>query len=106
MYGNLIRARHHTDHNKPWDHENPHDHDGTKDDKGNNTIIKGPKPVDEKFRGPDHSISEEDVYRAVGYTAGTIAVGYIVYQAVKWSIATLLAPATGGGSYVLAGMTP
>ena len=107
--GNLIWGRHHSNHRTPWKHNNPHDHRGGKDKDGNNTLVGGPQPVDEKFHGPDqlslqrqNNINEKTVY---GVGGGLFAC-VVVYQVAKWAIATIFAPATGGGSYVFAALTP
>ena len=104
--GNLIWGRHHTDHNKPWKHTDPHDHQGGKDKNGNNTLVNGPQPVDNSFHAPEQSVSRSNDYDDIGYVVAGVAVGIVVYQVAKWALATFLAPVTGGGSYLFAGLTP
>jgi RHS repeat-associated protein len=104
--GNLVHGRHHSDHNKPWKHEDPHDHKGGKDKNGNNTLVGGPQPVDEKFHGPDKSVYEPYNKQTAEYVVTGVALGYAVYQVAKWAIATFLAPTTGGGSYAFAALMP
>ena len=104
--GNLIWGRHNTDHRKPWKHTNPHDHQGGKDDDGNNTLINGPQPVDDKFQAPDQSVYYKENENVMGYVAVTVVAGVAVYQLAKWAIATIFAPVTGGASYVVAAIAP
>ena len=104
--GNLIWGRHHTAHKKPWKHDDPHDHKGGKDEKGNNTLVDGPQPVDEKFHGPNQLTHQRENDLNVGNVAASVAVGVVIYQIAKWTIVTLLAPVTGGGSYTVAVLTP
>ena len=104
--GNLIWGRHHSDHNKPWKHKDPHDHKGGKDKEGNNTIVNGPQPVDEKFHGPDQLAYQRENDLNAGHVFAGVAVGVAVYQIAKWVIATILAPLTGGGSYAFAALAP
>ena len=42
---------------------------------------------------------------AVG-AAAVVGNGYLIYLGAKWFVATLLAPVTGGGSYIFAAATP
>ena len=108
-------ARHHSTHNKEHKHDNPHDHKGTKDIKGNNTLEKGPLPVDNDFKSPRHKDyvhkPSSPIYNdeLLGYTAtatagATVAVG--LYIAAKWVVAVFLAPLTGGASLEIAFVTP
>lgn len=105
--GNIVWGRHHSDHKKPWRHENPHDHQGGKDKDDENTLVGGPKPVDKKFHGPDEFSSRKDEQlKYAGVAAGVTIAGIAIYQAVKWTAATMLAPATGGTSYVVVALMP
>ena len=104
--GNLAWGRHHTDHNKPWKHSDPHDHKGGKDKDGNNTLIDGPQPVNEKFQPPEQFASHREDSLNEGYIVAGIIAGVVVYQIAKWTIATVLAPATGGSSYAVAALAP
>ena len=104
--GNLIWGRHHSDHNKPTKHENPHDHKGGKDKNGNNTLVGGPQPVDKNFHGPHQFSYQRETYQNAGYAAAGVVVGIALYQIAKWAIATIFAPATGGGSYAVAALAP
>jgi hypothetical protein len=104
--GNLVWGRHHSTHNKPWKHKNPHDHKGGKDKNGNNTLVDGPQPVDENFRGPNQSNFQRNTNLNAGYVVAGAVVGVVVYQIAKWAIATILAPPTGGTSYAVAALTP
>ena len=106
--GNLVHARHHTNHNKPWNHDDPHDHPGGKDKDGNNTI-GGKQEVDEKFQPPkqySNFASQKATATALEYAAVGLISGYAIYKVAKWTIATLLAPSTGGGSYAVAMLMP
>ena len=105
--GNLIWIRHHTDHNAPWAHTNPHDHKGSKDDNGYNTEETKPLPPNDDFQSPQkmESILPE-ISVGLGYVTAGVAIGFLVYQAVKWGGATLLAPVSGGTSYVIAAILP
>lgn len=105
--GNLVHARHNTDHGQPKYHEDPHDHKGGKDKNGHNTIEKKPLKKD------DHFIPPKELGQAMpsnGENVADIVAGasaaYIIYQVIKWVGATLLAPETGGFSYVGAGALP
>ena len=100
--GDLVWARHHSDHRTPQKHSNPHDHKGSKDKNGNNTIIKGPLPVDKNFNSPQKSQNNQTVEQVVTGLAASI----VAYQLVKWALATFLAPLTGGVSYGVAAVTP
>ncbi len=104
--GNLIWGRHHSDHNKPWKHSDPHDHKGGKDKDGNNTLVNGPQPVDEKFHRPDQSSYKRETNLNTEYIAAGVVVSVIIYQVAKWTIATILAPTTGGCSFAVAALAP
>lgn len=104
--GNLVWVRHHSNHKTPHKHENPHDHRGKKDDKGNNTIEKGPLPVDKDFHSPEKFSYQKDPDNDTQQLAAGVATGIIVYEIIKWVIATVFAPATGGASYGVAAATP
>lgn len=106
--GNLIWARHHSDHKNPKLHKNPHDHEGTKDKKGNNTISKKAQEENEKFHSPQNSVTvrQPSTEEIIEVAAIGVCIGFCVYQATKWLTATLLAPVTGGTSYVVALVTP
>lgn len=104
--GNLIWGRHHSDHNKPWKHDNPHDHQGGKDEKGNNTLVNGPQPVDEKYHAPKQNSSLTKSNETTKNIATGIVVGVVVYQVAKWALATISAPVTGGASYYVASVMP
>ena len=99
--GNLVWGRHHSDHRTPWKHDDPHDHQGGKDEKGNNTLVGGPKPVNSKFQ-PPQNITVDNDEEAFVYAVAGVAVGILVYQGIKWVAAFALAPATGGGSLAVA----
>ncbi len=108
--GNLVWGRHHSFHNKPWAHKNPHDHKGGKDKEGNNTLVGGPQPVDEKFQPPPKQNNNLTIKKEVNNdhmkVAIGIAIGVVVYQAIKWTAATVLAPATGCASLAIAALAP
>ena len=105
--GNLIWGRHHSTHKQPWKHDNPHDHQGGKDKNGNNTLVGGPQKPNDKFQPPEQcSQANINCSKALDDIAIGTAIGIVAYQIAKWAIATLLAPATGGGSYVAAGLAP
>ena len=108
--GNLVWGRHHSNHNKPWAHEKPHDHKGGKDKDGNNTLVGGPQSVDEKFQPPPKQNNDHLQYKAVNNdyieVAMGVAVGVVVYQAIKWAVATVLAPTTGCASFAVAALAP
>ena len=64
----------------------------------------------EKFTVPDpvpsNGISGADVAKGAAIAAGGAAVGFIVYEGVKWLAGVLLAPVTGGASLAVAGCMP
>ena len=104
--GNLVWARHHSNHNKPWAHDDPHDHKGGKDKDGNNTLVTGPLPKNDHFKGPkeiENLISFEDKATSVVTVA---AATVVIYQVAKWVLASLLAPPSGGTSYAFALLLP
>jgi len=104
--GNLIWGRHNTDHNKPWKHTDPHDHKGGKDEKGNNTLVDGPQPVDNNFHKPEKITAKKESRIDAKEVVTGAAVTVVIYQIAKWALATIFAPATGGGSYAFAAVTP
>ena len=105
--GNLIWIRHHTDHNQPQKHENPHDHRGKKDKDGYNTEDSTPLPPNNKYHPPKNvTIVPADLGKNVTTVATGVVVGYTLYQVIKWAVASVLAPETGGLSYAFAGLLP
>lgn len=104
--GNLVRARHHSTHGNEKEHENPHDHEGTKGRNDKNSIKKKRLPVDDNFKSPLESadVQKNDNAEIIGNAAAGIIIGVAVYQIVKWSVASVLAAATGGASYLIASM--
>ena len=57
---------------------------------------------EEKAEGED--AAARDMHKPVSYTH--LAVGYIIYAGIKWTIAVIATPATGGGSLDVAGAMP
>ena len=47
-----------------------------------------------------------EVFEDLGKVAIAGFVSYVLYEVFKWGIATLLAPGTGGISWVVAGCAP
>ena len=100
--GNLVWARHHSDHKQPHKHEDPHDHKGGKGKGGKNTLVGGPQEVNEKFQPPKRfSYADNPNDNTLDSVKSGVVTGIIVYHVAKWVAATLLAPLTGGGSYVM-----
>ena len=100
-----IWSRHYSDHGNPKQHPmNPHDHAWKEDDDGNNTPGPG-MPPNPQFQVPNNQNNNNEL-QMVGELVGGAAVGYIVYVGVKWLVAVVAAPATGGASLVVAGATP
>ena len=92
--GNPVKDRHNTDHGNPKQHPNvPHEHDWYVEDKGNYTLGKGHKPGISGFE-------------TVSATVGIAASVYLGYTLIKWISASIAAPFTGGGSLIVAGVTP
>ena len=103
--GKVHWSRHHTNHGNSKKHPLvPHDHDWYDDDNGNNTENPKWQPPNPGFKAPGSDNGNSQ--KMVAKTLGTIAIGYAVYTGVKWFIAALTAPATGGGSLIVAGVTP
>ncbi len=102
----LVRwSRHHTNHGNAKNHPLvPHDHEWYDDDDGNNTEDPEWQPPNPGFQAPGSD--NDNSTKIVAGVAGTVAVGYVIYVGVKWIIAALAAPATGGGSLIVAGATP
>lgn len=83
------KDRHHTDHGFPKYHPEVHDHIWGRDEDG-------------KW-SPGPPLPPSDDYDFIAITAGFIYGGYLI---VKWGFAIFSAPATGGGSLAVAGVTP
>jgi hypothetical protein len=114
-------SRHHTNHGYPSKHtEVPHDHDWYVNDKGNYQEDSKWVPPDPRYSKPnskddsknnsgnqseDNSFDDNTSNYVIG---GATVVGslYFGYVGVKWLVAVLAAPYTGGGSLVIAGATP
>lgn len=102
----LQHSRHHSDHGNPKKHNNPHDHDWYDDD-NNNHKPGPPTAVNTSFVAPQASeAGDSGVGKTAVYVAGGLAGVYILYQGIKWTIASLLAPFTAGTSYAVAFATP
>ena len=106
--GKIRWSRHHTDHGYPKKHPLvPHDHEWKDDGNGNNHEDPNGLPPNPGFQAPNSKKSIDDnVTKTVAATVGTAAVVYIAYLGVKWVIAAVAAPATCGGSLIVAGVTP
>ena len=105
----IIWSRHHSDHGYPKYHENPHDHQWYRDENGN--WKPGPSlPPNPQFKSPTETNNGRtnglSKMERAGAVAGGIAVGYIIYAGIKWTIAVIATPATGGGSLAVAGAMP
>ncbi len=101
-------SRHHSNHGNAKEHPDvPHDHKWDDDDKGNNTPGP-PMPPNSGFHAPTNGDAEKNNDTAQKMLNATACVGtaYVVYLGVKWIIAVCAAPATGGGSLIVAGATP
>ena len=103
--------RHWTNHGNDLKHPNvPHDEDWIPNGKGGKKLDREhPRPSPEGVEEPKEAnwpLSEGNgENNASNILGGAVVVvgGYLVYQAVKWGVATILAPYTGGGSYVVVG---
>ena len=105
--GDLVWARHHSNHRTPWKHDDPHDHKGGKDKNGKNTLDGGPQPIDDRYKTPDQlSNRQSHSNEALGYALAGVVAGVAIYQITKWTIATIFAPITGGGSFFAAALAP
>ena len=103
--GKIRWSRHHTNHGNSKDHPVvPHDHDWYEDDDGNNKQDPKWQYPNPGFKAPD-SNDDKTTKMAAG-TVGTLVVGYGIYLGLKWAVAALAAPVTGGGSLIVAGVTP
>ena len=103
--GKVRWSRHHTNHGNSKTHPVvPHDHEWYDDDDGNNTENPKWQPPNSGFQAPGSDNDKST--KIVAGVAGTVAVGYVIYVGAKWIIAALAAPATGGGSLIIAGVTP
>ena len=81
-----------------------HDHDWYDDDDGNNTENPKWQAPNPGFQAP--SSNDNDSTKMAAGAVSTVAIGYAIYAGVKWIVAAFAAPATGGGSFVVAGVTP
>ena len=103
--GKVRWSRHHTNHGNSKRHPVvPHDHEWYDDDDGNNTEDSNWQPPNSGFQAPNSG--NDNSTKMVTGTVGTVAIGYVIYVGAKWIIAALTAPATGGGSLIVAGATP
>ena len=103
--GKVRWSRHHTNHGNSKKHPLvPHDHEWYDDDDGNNTEDPKWQPPNPGFQAPGSD--NDNSTKMVAGAVGTIAIGYVIYAGAKWIIAALAAPATGGGSLIVAGVTP
>ena len=107
--GNKIWSRHHSDHGNPKWHKNPHDHEWKVKEDGNREP-GDPLPPNPNFKSPtETNVNRENGLSSVekaGIAVGGIAIGYFIYEGVKWTIAAIATPATGGASLVVALATP
>ena len=102
----VLRSRHHTNHGNSKKHPLiPHDHRWYDDDDGNNKPDSTILPPDEGYKSPTTKKNNDFLKKAVNATA-TVATGYIIYTGIKWVIALVAAPPTGGASLAVAGVTP
>ena len=99
--GNIIRARHHSQHRNPKMHpKNPHDHRGTKDKNGNPTISHDSEDPDPNFKTPK-SANEDQNTENVIYGGASIGIAvYVIYRITKTVVGIIAAPATGGASLI------
>ena len=103
--GKVRWSRHHTNHGNSKEHPYvPHDHEWYDDDEGNNTQDPKGQPPNPGFQAPGSN--NDNSTKVVAGVVGTVAIGYVVYVGAKWFIAAIAAPVTGGGSLVVAGVTP
>ena len=64
-------------------------------------------PPNPGFKPPENKNDENnDAVKMTAEIIGVAAVGYLIYVGVKWIIAGVTAPVTGGGSLIIAGVTP
>ena len=103
--GDHVWSRHHTDHGYPKYHKNPHDHQWHKDDNDHNKPGP-PLPPNTSFKSPNSKKGNDNSMKTVGSIGCIAIIGYGVYVGVKWAIAIAAAPATAGGSLIVAGVTP
>ena len=117
--GNLVNVRHNSTHGERG-RTNPHDHKGYRTKEGHNTESRKAYPPDDDFKPPNSNDgsnssskpgnnSNNNSMQATKHAWAAIALPIIVYggyQLLKWGVATLLAPYTAGGSYIIAGATP
>ena len=63
-----------------------------------------------EFKAPEHNEpkdqTDKDVTNMAVDIASIAAAGYLAYLGVKWIVAIVSAPATGGGSLIVEGVTP
>ena len=98
-------SRHHTNHGNSKTHPVvPHDHEWYDDDDGNNTEDPKWQHPNPGFKAPKSK--DDNSAKIVAGAISTAAIGYVIYTGAKWFIAAIAAPATGGGSLIVAGVTP
>ena len=98
--GRVTKDRHHTNHGNSKQHPNvPHDHDWGLDTNGN--WAPGPG-----YKTPQEATAHAQIATGLVGAGAAAAAGYAIYLGVKWTIAAILAAPTGGGSLVIAGVTP
>ena len=98
--GRVTKDRHHTDHGHPKQHPNvPHDHDWGLNEDGN--WAPGPG-----YPTPQEATAHAQIAAGLAGAGAATLVGYGIYLGVKWALAAILAAPTGGGSLVVAGVTP
>ena len=99
--GKAAKDRHYTDHGHPKQHPWPvHDHDWGYNDQGN--WAPGPG-----YEAPTSGSSNHaQVATGIAGAAGAAVIGYGIYTGIKWIVAGICVPATGGGSLVIAGVMP
>jgi len=103
--GRIRWVRHHANHGNSKDHPCvPHDHEWKEDENGNKREDPEWQPPNPGFPAPD-SNNNKTTKTIVG-AVGTVAVGYAAYAGIKWVAAFFAAPFTGGGSLIIAGVTP
>lgn len=104
--GKHVWCRHHTTHGNPTKHTDPHDHEWKDDDNGNNKPGP-PLPPNPNYTAPGGSKSGDISHKeTIGNAATLTLVCVVAYVGIKWILATIAAPVTGGGSLVVASITP
>ena len=98
--GRVTKDRHHTDHGNSKQHPYvPHDHDWGLNENGDWAPGLG-------YPTPQEATAHAEIAAGLaGAGAATLAI-YGTYLVAKWAVAAILAPATAGGSLVVAGVTP